>query len=73
MYWSGFDGIGQVRPLGGHAETQGFPMVFEGGPRGIQRGRHDPLHTGEGLAQGHTAKSFIFDWGLKGFGVLIRF
>ena len=35
-------------------------MVFEGGPRGIQWGRHDPLHAGDGLAQGHTAKMFIF-------------
>ena len=48
-------------------------MVFEGGPRGIQRGRHDPLRAGEGLAQGHTAKSFIFARFLKGFGVLVRF
>ena len=47
-------------------------MVFEGGPRGIQRGRHDPLHTGEGLAQGHTAELFIFARFLKGFGVLIE-
>ena len=28
-----FDGNGQVLHLGGRAETQGFPMVFEG-PRG---------------------------------------
>ena len=48
-------------------------MVFEGAPRGIQRGRHDPLRAGEGLAQGHTAKSFIFYWFYKGFGVLITF
>ena len=48
-------------------------MVFEGGPRGIQGGRHDPLRAGEGLAQGRTAESFIFTRFLKGFGVLITF
>ena len=35
-------------------------MVFEGAPRGIRLGRHDPLRAGEALAQGHTVKSFIF-------------
>ena len=35
-------------------------MVFEGGPRGIAWGRHGPLRAGDGLAQGHTAKTFIF-------------
>ena len=34
----------------GHAETQGFPMVFEGGPHEIQWGPHDPLRAGDGLA-----------------------
>ena len=35
-------------------------MVFEGGPRGIHGGRHDPLRTGEGLAQGRTVDLLIF-------------
>ena len=48
-------------------------MVFEGGTRGIQRGRHDPLRAGEALAQGRTAKMFIFAGFLKGFGLLVRF
>ena len=48
-------------------------MVFEGGPREIQGGRHDPLRAGEGLAQGHTGESFIFTMFLKGFGVLVTF
>ena len=48
-------------------------MVFEGAPRGIRLGRHGPHRAGEGLAQGHTAKSFIFTTFLMGFGVLVRF
>ena len=44
---------------------------FEGAPRGIQRGRHDPLHAGEEVAQGHTVKSSIFTRFLKGFGLLV--
>ena len=48
-------------------------MFFEGGPRGIQRGRHDPLRAGEGLAQGHTAESFISTRFLKGSGDLVTF
>ena len=48
-------------------------MVFEGGPRGTQRGRHDPLRAGEGLAQDHTVELFIFTRFLKGFGLLVRF
>jgi hypothetical protein len=48
-------------------------MVFEGGPRGIQWGRHDPLRAGDGLAQGHTAKSFIFTMFYKGPSELLRF
>ena len=35
-------------------------MVFEGGPHGIPLGRHAPLRVGDGLAQGHTVKLFIF-------------
>ena len=35
-------------------------MVFEGGPREIAWGRHDPLCAGDELVQGHTAKMFIF-------------
>ena len=48
-------------------------MVFEGGIRGIQQGRHNPLRAGEGLAQGRTVELFIFTRFLKGFGELIRF
>ena len=48
-------------------------MFFEGAPRGIQRGRHDPLRAGEEVAQGHTVKSFIFTLFLKGSGLLVRF
>ena len=48
-------------------------MVFEGGPRGIQWGRHDPLRAGDGLAQGHTVKSFIFTMFYKGPSELVRF
>ena len=48
-------------------------MFFEGGPRGIRVGSHGPHRAGEGLAQGHTAKSFIFTMFLKGFGLLVRF
>ena len=46
-------------------------MVIEGGPRGIQRGRHDPLRAGEEVAQGRTVKSSIFTRFLKGFGLLV--
>ena len=35
-------------------------MFFEGAPRGIQRGRHDPLRAGEGHEQDLTIKTFIF-------------
>ena len=52
---------------GALSETLCFPMVFEGGPRGIQWGCHDPLRVGEGLAHGHTAKSFIFTMFLQCF------
>ena len=38
-------------------------MFFEGAPRGIQRGRHDPLRAGEGHEQDLTIKTFI----LQGF------
>ena len=48
-------------------------MVFEGGPRGIQWGRHDPLRAGDGLAQGHTVKSFVFTMFHKGPSELVRF
>ena len=48
-------------------------MFFEGAPRGIQRGRHDPLRAGEEVAQGRTVELFIFTRFLKGFGELIRF
>ena len=48
-------------------------MVFEGAPRGIQRGRHDPLRAGEEVAQGRTVELFIFTRFLKGFGLLVRF
>ena len=48
-------------------------MFFEGGPRGIQRGRHDPLRAGEEVAQGRTAELFILTRFLKGFGLLVRF
>ena len=48
-------------------------MVFEGAPRGIQRGRHDPLRAGEEVAQGHTVELFIFTMFLKGFSISIRF
>ena len=48
-------------------------MVFEGGPRGIQWGRHGPLRAGDGLAQGHTAKMFIFPLFYKGSSELVRF
>ena len=54
-------------------ETLCFPMVFEEGPRGIAWGRQDPLHAGDGLAQGHTAKSFIFALFYKGPSELVRF
>ena len=43
-------------------------MFFEGAPRGIQRGRHDPLRAGEEVAQGRTVELFIFTRFLKGFG-----
>ncbi len=42
-------------------------MVFEGGPRGIYGGRHDPLRTGEGLVQGRTVDVLIFTRILKVF------
>ena len=42
-------------------------MFFEGAPRGIQRGRHDPLRAGEEVAQGRTVELFIFTV-FKGFG-----
>ena len=58
---------------GGGFKTTRISTVFEGGPCGIQRGSHGPLRTGEGLAQGHTAKLFIFTRFLKGFGELVRF
>ena len=48
-------------------------MVFEGGTRGIQRGHDDPLRAGDGLAQGHTAKSFLFTMFYKGPSELLRF
>ena len=48
-------------------------MVFEGAPRGIQGGRHDPLRACEGLAQGHTAKMFIFPLFYKGSSELVTF
>ena len=48
-------------------------MFLKGAPRGIQRGRHDPLRAGEELAQGRTVELFIFTRFLKGFGELIRF
>ena len=48
-------------------------MIFEGGTRGIQRGRHGPLRAGEEVAQGRTAELFILTRFLKGFGLLIRF
>jgi hypothetical protein len=35
-------------------------MFFEGAPCGIQLGSHGSLHTGEGLVQDLTVKSFIF-------------
>ena len=48
-------------------------MFFEGAPRGIQRGRHDPLRDSEEVAQGRTVELFIFTRFLKGFGLLVRF
>ena len=48
-------------------------MVFEGASRGIRLGRHGPLRAGEGLAQGHTAKSFIFTRIHKGISISVRF
>ena len=48
-------------------------MVFEGGPRGITWERHDPLRAGDGLAQGHTAKTFIFHLFYKVPSELVRF
>ena len=48
-------------------------MVFEGDPRGIQRGRHGPLRVGEEVAQGRTAEMFILTRFYKGFGELIMF
>ncbi len=48
-------------------------MVFEGGPRGIAWGRHEPLRAGDELAQGHTAKSFIFPLFYKVPSELVRF
>ncbi len=48
-------------------------MFFEGGPRGIQRGHHDPLRAGEEVAQGRTAEMFILTRFYKGSGELIRF
>ena len=46
-------------------------MFFEGAPRAIQRGRQDPLRTGEEVALGHTVELFIFTRFLKGFGLLV--
>ena len=46
-------------------------MVFEGGTRGIQRGRHNPLRAGDEVAQGHTVELFIFTRFLKRFGLLV--
>ena len=43
----------------GGACTQGFPMVFEWGPRGIQLVSQGTLHAGDGLAQDVTTKIFI--------------
>ena len=48
-------------------------MVFEGGPRGIAWGRHDPLRAGDGLVQGHAAEMFIFPLFYKGPSELVRF
>ena len=48
-------------------------MSFEGAPRGIQWGRHDPLRAGEEVVQGHTVELFIFTMFLKGFSPLVRF
>ena len=48
-------------------------MFFEGAPRGIQRGRHDPLRAGEEVAQGNTVELFILTRFYKGFGELVRF
>ena len=48
-------------------------MFFEGAPRGIQRGRHNPLRADEEVAQCRTVELFIFARFLKGFGLLVRF
>ena len=48
-------------------------MVFEGGPRGIQRGRHGPLRAGVRPAQCLMVKFFIFTNFYKGFVELVRF
>ena len=48
-------------------------MVFEGAPRGIQRGRHDPLRAGEEVAQGRTVEMVVFTSGLKGLGLFVHF
>ena len=48
-------------------------MVFEGGPRGIQWGRHDPLGAGDELVQGHTAKMLIFPLFYNVPSELVRF
>ena len=41
-------------------------MFFEGAPRGIQRGRQDPLRAGEEVVQGRTVELFIFTRFSKG-------
>ena len=48
-------------------------MVFEGAPRGIRLGRHGPLRAGGGVAQGHTAESFIFTMFYMGISIKVIF
>ena len=54
-------------PKGIPSETQGIPMVFQGGPRGIRLECCVPLRASMGLVEDLIVKLFIFTMFLKGF------
>ena len=59
--------------MGGTSKTQGFPMVFEGPPRGIRLRSRGPLRAGKALVQDLTFKTFIFTRVYKVFRMKVRF